>query len=258
MMYSKELKTAIKAAYAAGKISLKYFEKKHSVKDKGSDGLVTEIDIKCESKIISILKRSFPSHSILSEEIGFIDNKSEYCWAIDPIDGTHNYIYGLPFFGVSIALMKDYKPITGVIYLPYFDELYFAEKGKGAYLIKNNKKNKLSVSDRTKNINVLYMCTFLKEKQGRLRLFNKIMKKLTEIRMLGCAVFDLAYIASGKIDGKIIPKTNAWDVAAGFLLIEEAGGEITYFNGKAYNLKDCKELIVSNKRIHKKLLKLVK
>ena len=134
--------TAIRAAKEAAKIIVANFNKIKHISKKGEGDYFTNVDILAEEKIISIIQRRFPKHNILSEEAGLIDKNSEFTWLVDPLDGTHNYMHGLPLFGVSVGLEHKKKIIMGVIYLPMLDELFVAERGKGAFL--NGKRIKVS------------------------------------------------------------------------------------------------------------------
>jgi myo-inositol-1(or 4)-monophosphatase len=245
--------TAIKAAKEAGKVLMKYYGKILSVKSKDARSLVTNADLEAEQAIFKIIKKKFPDHSILSEEDGFIDKKSDYKWIIDPLDGTHNYAYKIPIFGVSIALEHKKEIILGVIYFPCTDELLVAEKGKGSFL--NNKKIKVS-NRNLKNSIITYNTDFHINKRQTLRHLSNLANKVFRIRVFGAAVFDLALITKGSIEALIAPTTNPWDIAAGFLILEEAEGKITDFKGKKWT-PYIKEFIASNKKIHNDLLRIV-
>src|SRR3989344_7548523 len=146
-MYERELKVALDAAKVAGKIVLERFGKQHTTTSKGADGFVTEADFASEKAIISRIKKAFPTNSILAEESGMDDNKSAFCWAIDPVDGTHNFMRGVPLYGVSIALLKNFVPVLGVLCLPSLGEIYYAVRGKGAWRLVGTQKTRIHVSD---------------------------------------------------------------------------------------------------------------
>jgi len=251
--------TAIKAAKEAGKILLKLYQKNISIKNKKNTyNLVTEADLKSERVIVSIIKKKFPSHSFLTEEETVEKTSSEYLWVIDPLDGTNNYSHGFPFFCVSIGLYKNNKPLLGVVYDPLRKELFYAEKGKGAFL--NNKKIKVSKSK--KITDCIFVTGFYYERGSLMKRTLKNMedffrKNVRGIRRTGSAALDLCYVASGRLEGYWELKISPWDFAAGALIVEEAGGKVTDVNGAKYNLSMI-SVLASNKKIHNSMLKTIK
>lgn len=245
------IKVAIKSAKNAGKILLNNFGKINYMRKK-DNGFVTNVDLEAERKIINIIKDKYPNHSILSEELGEIVG-SDYRWIIDPLDGTHNYIYGLPMFGISIAL--EYKKVLrlGVIYLPYLNQLFVAEKDSGAYL----NGQPIYVSNRELS-EAIFLCEgdLKRAKKASLKFMDKIVEHVFRIRVLGAAVINLAFIASGKADAHVCSLTHPWDIAAGFLIVKEAGGKITDFNCKPCD-HYTKQYVVSNSVFHADILKLI-
>ena len=254
MNLSKERNILLQAAKEAGKIILKYYGKESGAREKSNKSLVSRADIESNKIIIKTIKKKFPNHSILSEETGFEDNKSDYKWVIDPLDGTHNFIHGIPLFGTSIALEHKNEIILGVLHFPKLSTTAFAEKGKGAFLngrkIKVSKKNKLGYSF----ISVDYGQY---DRKRRLKMLEGFGNKNIDFRSFGSAVYELLLVACGKSDAYIITSTNEWDVAAGILLIEEAGGKITDLKGKNWDFKK-NNFVISNGKLHKKLLKYTK
>ena len=246
-------KIAVKAAKAAGKILVDNFRKPLKVKFKKDKSLVTEIDLAAERKIVEIIKEKYPQDNILSEENKFQTFKSNFRWIIDPLDGTHNYIHKIEIFGTSIALEFKKEVILGVIYLPLTDKLYLAEKGKGAYL--NGTKIKVSRKN-LKNATIVYDSSIRYHKKPALSTLEKIVDRVFNIRMFGSSVYHLSYIAEGKIDLDIEFNDKLWDFAAGLLLIEEAGGKATDFQGKKWNSK-TKGYIASNGIVHEDVLKIM-
>ncbi len=191
--------------------------------------LVTEIDKKSEEFIIEKIKALYPDHAILAEETGKQDKDSDYLWVIDPLDGTNNYAQGIPIFVISIALQYKGDSVLGVIYAPYLNELFYAVKGQGAYF--NNKK--LKISDKT-DLNQCILATgFPYDKNisefNNTKYVSNILPELRGLRRMGAAAFDLAYVAASLLDGYWEMNLNLWDVAAGMLLVEEAGGKIIHF-----------------------------
>ena len=209
---SSNLNLMIKAAEKASKSVIREFGEveKLQVKKKGPRDFVTKTDKNVEKILIEELSKSKKNYSFLSEEIGTILNKDkENVWIIDPIDGTTNFLHGIPHFAISIALQSKEEIISGLIFDPIKDEMFFAEKNKGAYL--NNFRLRVS------NKNSIEDCLFSSNHQGF--KFSNL-----NMRCSGCASLDLAYVASGRMDGFFHNGINLWDVAAGKIIIEEAGG----------------------------------
>jgi myo-inositol-1(or 4)-monophosphatase len=246
--------TAIKAAKEAGKVLMKYYRKvKGHVKF--TDNLVSKADLESEKKVLSIIQKKYPDHYILSEEAGKIKTKSDYKWLIDPLDGTHNYLSGLNLFGVSIGLQCKKEIILGVIYLPFFDELYVAEKGKGAFL--NNKRIHVSKTNNLKHAMILYDGGLKRDKKTKVKAIDKLIDSVFRLRVLGAACVNLVYIAKGDSDAYIEHSTNPWDIGAGKVIVEEAGGKITNHDGSKYT--DYSEgFVVSNSKLHKDIIKITK
>lgn len=248
-MTPKEL--AISIVTQAGKILRENIDKitADSVEDKRPFDYVTEIDKACEKLIINSINEHFPDHEILAEESGKNKNSNNYRWIIDPLDGTTNFIHGNPHCSISIALQKDNEIILGVIYDPYRDELYYAEKGKGAFC--NNKI--IHVSKQEKISNCLIATGFPFKNRHLLdrywKVLSEIFMKVSGIRRTGSAALDLAYVACGRFDGFWELKLSPWDVAAGTIIIEEAGGKITDFEGKDNHIWSG-DVVASNAIIH--------
>ena len=221
---SSNLNIMIKAAEKASKSIIRDFGEveKLQVSKKGPRDFVTKTDKQVEKILIEELSKSKKNYSFLSEEIGLINNKDkENIWIIDPIDGTTNFLHGIPHFAICIALQSKEEILSGLIFDPIKDEMFFAEKNKGAFL--NN--NRLRVSKK----NSLDDCLFSSNSEG-VKFSN------LNMRSSGCAALDLAYVASGRLDGFFHNHINLWDIAAGVLMVEEAGGIINNFN-KSNNSK---------------------
>ena len=247
----------IEATESAAAVLKEYFDTPFSISNKeGINNLVTEVDHKSEEVIFSVIKKNYPTHFILSEESGAIVQDSEYKWIIDPIDGTVNYANGIPICCVSIGIEKNGEMILGAVYNPFINEFFFAEKGKGATL--NNKK--IAVSDETEVIKSCLVTgfpyTYLDMPNGPLEVFEKLIRKGVPVRRLGSAAIDLCWVAAGRFDGFYEHKLNAWDSAAGFLMVEEAGGKVTDFNGDYYSPYQP-HLLATNGEIHAELLHIV-
>ncbi|MDR4503917.1 MAG: inositol monophosphatase [Candidatus Scalindua sp.] len=251
-------RTAIRAAKEAGKIILAYYSKSVTAHKKGDTyNLVTAADIAADKAIIRIIKERFPTHSLLTEESGEETNRSDYCWIIDPLDGTNNFYHRFPMFCVSIALYKKGRPLIGVVYDPVKKELFYAEKKGGAYL--NNKR--IEVSNANKLDKSLLSLGFYYERGTLMRKSLDQMKRffyenVHGIRRTGSAALDLCYTACGRFDGYWELKLNPWDYAAGSLIVMEAGGKITDIQGKTYDIM-MKNIVASNGKIHKNMLKIL-
>ena len=244
---------AIKAAKQAGRMLSSRFGRINKIKAKGDRDLVTDIDLKAEGIIKSQIINNFPQDSIISEENPF-EQRSEFKWIIDPLDGTHNYIHNIDIFGVSIALAYKDEVVMGVIYMPQEDELYFAQKKRGAYL--NGKR--ISVSQRKiKETTMIFDSSIRYQKNTMLKGLGRLIDEVFNVRMFGSTVRGLSYVAEGKAEAEIEYNDTLWDFAAGLLLVEEAGGRVTDLSGKKWNIK-TKGYIASNGRIHNQILKLIK
>lgn len=254
-MFERYTQEAIQAAKLAGRILLDGFGTSFEVSSKeGKNNLVTEYDNRSEEFIINYLRERFPDFSFLAEESGKTENgsKNDYAWVIDPLDGTVNYAHGLPIFSVSIALIKGKEILCGVIYNPILDELFVAEKDKGAFL--NEKKLKVSTCD---NLDSSFLVTGfpynIDSNPGHcVDQFVQLLKRGIPVRRLGSAALDLAYVAAGRFDGFWEINLNPWDVAAGVLLVQEAGGVVTQYNKDPYWITD-NNILATNGLIHNEL-----
>ncbi len=253
-MLKQVLLDAVKTAAA---IMKDYSNRNFTISNKeGINNLVTEVDHKCEEVIFEIIRKNYPDHYLLSEESGEIIQDSNYKWIIDPIDGTVNYANRIPICCVSIGVEVNGKIELGAVYNPFINELFFAERGKGATL--NEEPIRVS---KTKNL--INSClvtgfpyTYLEMPNGPLEVFSKLIKEGVPVRRLGSAAIDLCWVAAGRFDGFFEHKLNAWDSAAGFLIIEEAGGKVTDMKGDTYNPYQP-GIIATNGIIHDDLLKVV-
>lgn len=248
----KEL--AFFAAKDAGRILMKNFGKKGKVRTKLEGEPVTDSDIKSEERIIELIREKYPDHSIIAEEHGFLKGDSDYTWIVDPMDGTSNFINKLPYFGVSIALEHKKEVVLGVVYLPYFDELYVAEKGKGAYL----NGARITVSKKTlKESLLLYESEFRRIGKLAMTPFSDLANSVSVVRIFGSASVSLTLIASGKAEAYIAYNCKPVDIAGGALILEEAGGIVTDLKGNSWN-PYMKKVVATNGRIHKDVLKILR
>ena len=253
------LETAIEAAREAGALLKLHSGKARSIERKEGQetNLVTEIDRRSEEIIIDRIRRKYPHHDILAEESGGKERRSEYCWIIDPLDGTTNFTHGLPVFCVSIGLEHNGEIVAGVVYDPNHDELFTAEKGKGASL--NRKRIRVSTAARL--IDSLLVTGFpyslRADPDEIIRHFNNFLLEAQALRRLGSAALDLAYVAAGRFDGFWESNLNPWDMAAGGLLVQEAGGKFTDFEGNPSTVYK-KQLLTSNGLIHGQMIEVLK
>ncbi|MEP6684196.1 MAG: inositol monophosphatase family protein [Parafilimonas sp.] len=248
----------MQATEAAAAIMKEYSTKNFSISNKeGINNLVTEVDHKSEEVIFEIIKKNYPGHHILSEESGEIVQDSNYKWIIDPIDGTVNYANHIPICCVSIGVEVNGKMEMGAVYNPFINEFFFAQKGYGATL--NDKLIHVSKTQHvaTSCLVTGFPYTYLDMPNGPLEVFSKFIRKGIPVRRLGSAAMDLCWVAAGRFDGFYEHKLNAWDSAAGFLLVEEAGGKVTDMKGDYYNPYQP-GIIASNGIIHDELLAVVK
>ena len=236
---SANLNVMIKACEKASKILIRDFGEieKLQVSKKGPADFVTNADLKAEKIILEELKKARPHYSIISEESGVEKNKDKNnTWIIDPIDGTINFLHGIPHFAISIALKSKNEIISGIIFDPIKNEMFYAEKNSGSFF--NNQRIRVSKK------NSLEECLFAT---------NHVGTKFTDlnVRYTGCAALDLAYVAAGRFDGYFHNNINIWDIAAGVLLVEEAGGKVNDINSFKLNNIDVR---ASSNEIHEKMI----
>ena len=251
-------KVLLDATHEAGKIIQSYFNGTFVINHKeGINNLVTEVDHLAEQKIISVIKATYPTHSIIGEESGENIQLSDYQWVIDPIDGTVNFAHGIPLCCVSIGLLLNGSVLMGAVYNPMMNELFFAEKGKGATL--NGKPIKVSAKS---DFKTAFLVTGFPYKwpenslEHPVKVFERMVLEGLPIRRLGSAAIDLCWVACGRFDGFWEYNLSAWDVAAGYLIVLEAGGTITDFDGNIGNVFD-KQTLATNGLIHKDILSVI-
>lgn len=215
--------------------------------------MVTNCDIGSESAIVEVLKGKYPNSSIYSEEVGDISEEEELLWVLDPIDGTHNFIHNIPFYAISIGAYHKGEAVSGMIYLPEFDACYYALRGKGAFL--NDKRIHASDSEKLSKAMVAYDNQFHKHK-AMLKNLPLLQEKCFTLRIFGSAAVDICKVSEGGIEARVFHKTKFVDFSAGSLIVKEAGGNITDFNGCKVTPKTS-DAIVSNGRIHEELVDLL-
>jgi myo-inositol-1(or 4)-monophosphatase len=247
------LETAIQAAQAASKLHQYYAGGDLGISTKSSEiDLVTKVDKLCEEKIREIISSAYPDHVILGEEGGESIGNASHRWIVDPLDGTVNYAHGFPFYCVSIGLEINGVVEVGVVLDSVRNEMFTATRGDGAFC----NGVKISVSSQPNLKKCLLATGFPYDEAGlkrNLEVFARVHQKVRAIRRPGSAALDLSYVACGRIDGFWELKLNAWDVAAGILLVQEAGGTVTTLGGEPYDFGD-KVMVATNGHVHGKLL----
>ena len=257
---SANINVMIKACRKASKTLIRDFGEIENlqVSLKGPGDFVTASDKKVEKILIEELQKARPNYSILSEEIGQIDNDESFRWIIDPIDGTANFLHGIPHFAISIGLEHDNEIICGIIYDPIKDEMFVAEKGNGAYL--NNQRMRVSSRSKLKDC-IIFTGGPKRESKDRelaLKEYNNFSSKvLIPIRKLGSASLDMAYVAAGRCDGFWQRNLNYWDIAAGIILVKESGGFITDFKGEKEYIQN-KTILATNSKINNEMIDVLK
>lgn len=253
-MFSEFTEAAIAAAQRAGALLMSMLpeareQKEVSVKRTAAD-LVTKADRMAEELITGFLRQRFPAHGILAEE--GTSARGEYRWVIDPLDGTTNFAHGLPLFAVSIGLEHQGQVIAGVVYHPPMDEMFVAQRDGGAFLKVGKDQQRLRVST-IKQVADAVVATGLpydiRETGRNTPQITALARTAIEVRVLGAAALHLAYVAAGRAEAFWEPGLNPWDIAAGALLVEEAGGKITDMRGGPFHL-DCRDVLASNGLVH--------
>jgi len=238
-------KTLLEACKAGAAEILRFYNRDFTVSNKeGINNLVTEADHASEAAIFKVIKAAYPEHQILSEEAGEMKQESAYKWIIDPIDGTINFAHGIPLNCVSIAIEYENEITMAAVYNPHLNEMFFAEKGQGAML----NDQPIAVSRQAQTIKACLVTgfpyTYINLPNGPLEIFERFIRKGVPVRRLGSAAIDLCWVAH---------KLEAWDSAAGYLIVEEAGGKVTDFNGDKFSPYQHR-VLATNGKIHKEML----
>jgi myo-inositol-1(or 4)-monophosphatase len=249
-------KFIVESAIGAGKILLKYFRGKLQIEVKPGAGIVTQADKAAEAYLMKRIRKEYPESSIITEESGRFMKDHPMCWILDPLDGTSNFAHGFPWFCVSIGLHVNGQAEAGCIYNPVNGEMFLAERGKGAFL--NGKAIKVSP---TKTLEGALLGTGFYYSKGEalrseMQIFQKVCEEVLAVRRPGSAALDLAYVACGRYDGFWERGLSPWDVAAGYLLVEEAGGKVTNYQGNPTGAFD-KEALATNGHVHPRLIELI-
>ena len=253
------LATAIEAVIRAGEVQLSRFGTDIRVDKKGAIDLVTEIDLQIEREFRATIAARFPDHVVLGEEFGSSGDREgtpRFCWVFDPVDGTTNYAHGLPIFCSSLALEIDGEIAVGAVYDPTRRELFTAERGRGAWL--NGAPIKVSAADEL--IDSLLVTGFHygihRDPEELVSLFREFITRTRAVRRLGSAALDLCYVAAGRFDGYWESKIQPWDVAAGALIVEEAGGRVSTIAGEPFRSR-AGSALASNGLIHDRMLEVI-
>lgn len=244
---------AVEAVLRAGALQRARYEQGVEVRHKGRLDLVTEVDRQCEDAVLEVLRWRAPGHDIVTEETELARTGARHVWYVDPLDGTTNFAHGYPFFCASVALARDGQIVAGAVYEPLREELFTAERGAGAHL--NGRR--LGVSSTGALVDGLLITGFpydLHERVSeRLRLFHRLVGRARAIRRDGAAALDLCLVAAGRADGFFEERLQPWDVLAGGLMVEEAGGRVSRFDGQPI-ATSAAEVVASNGRLHDAML----
>lgn len=250
------LDTAVAAARDAGEILMGFRRSGFAISKKGRVNLVTEADVAAEKVVVDRILGSYPDHRILAEERGVGGGGASVRWVIDPLDGTTNFAHGYPCFAVSIGVEQADTLTAGVVFDPVRDELFTAVRGGGAFL--NGDPIRVSGED---NLEDSLLCTGFsysaEEITGNLALFSRVMMQVRSVRRDGSAALDLCYVGCGRFDGFWELSLNPWDVAAGMLIVREAGGLVTRYDGREGTIHD-RECLATNGRIHSELAEILR
>ena len=241
-------------ARGAGEILRAGFNQKHQVVLKGEIDLVTEVDQLSEDFLLKEIEQRFPDHKIISEEGGGVENHSEHIWYLDPIDGTTNFAHGLPIFSVSVGYAYQGEVELGVVYNPISEELFSAERGKGAWL----NGESIQAGNQSELKNSILITGFPYDRftnpDNNLENFTRFALQVRGLRRLGSAALDLCFVAAGRVDGYWEVRLEPWDLAAGKLIVEQAGGVVTRRDGRDDLLTPPCSVVAANPALHRKMI----
>jgi myo-inositol-1(or 4)-monophosphatase len=258
MSFNQERKLAQEIASKVGnflKRSFNDFDRSKGYKFKSKDNIQTWVDLAAEKIILQKIKKAFPRHHVLSEESGENHLRSDYSWIIDPLDGTTNFAMHLPAYGTSIALAYMNKVVLGVTYTPSVNELIVAETGKGTYC--NQKKVRVSeVKDLKRALLTFCHGSMFHDIKRAVKLYSKFKLRSFDYRQIGSTVVEFNFVASGRTEAIMLPGANLYDVAAGALIVKEAGGKVTDFKNKAWTIHS-RDILASNGLAHQEILKVI-
>ena len=249
------LETAVEIAREAGALLANFFERRIPFELKGDFDLVTEADRASEKLVVERLRTHFPSHGIVAEEGGGHESASEFRWYVDPLDGTTNFAHGFPMFNVTLGLERAGEVIAGVVYDPIRGEMFTAERGSGAWL--NNRR--IHVSKAQRLADSLASTGFPSRKRHQnvnIHFYHQMAMASHGVRRTGSAAIDLAYVACGRLDAFWEFGLNPWDMAAGILLVGEAGGRVSDMAGDGHSIRGSRHILADNGLIHEEVLEL--
>ncbi len=257
----EETKVAIRAVKEAGKVLMEGFDRVHKVEEKGAKEIVTEADLEAEKAILGILKEEFPDYSILSEESGEEMKGSERMWIVDPLDGTTNYSIRNPFFNSTVALAERVEGrwgvVSGVVYAPFLEEVFFAEKGEGCFL--NGEKIRISGEDLGKMLLAYCHGKAPEDVRRAMKIMAELKPLCRDISRMRSGALELAFVACGRIGGFLSPGGRPWDSAAGSLLVKEAGGRVSDFSGGEWDAgPGSRDILATNGVVHEKIMGILK
>jgi len=250
------LQDVIDMAQNAGDILRAGFGTELEIHHKGRIDLVTEMDHRSEEYLLGQIHQRFPGHAVRTEESGHLDGDADHVWIIDPLDGTLNYAHGVPIYSISIAYAEKQQTILGVVLNPSHQECFSAQRGKGAYL----NGQPIHVSAFNKLVDCILITGFpysTDVKKNNIENFERFFYEVQAVRRFGSAALDLCYVAAGKADGYWQLESHDWDIAAGGLIVEEAGGIVTTITGAKDYLKPPYGIVASNPKIHPKIIEVL-
>jgi myo-inositol-1(or 4)-monophosphatase len=230
--------TLIECLKLGGETLMGYFGKIESIRVKESQSsIVTQADLESERRVVDCILRNFPDHNVIAEETGFRWNGSEYTWVVDPLDGTSNFAAGIPWFGVLVAVLRNFEPVVAGMYLPFYDQLYLAAQGEGA--TRNGQPVRVSSESSLKNVLLAYSLDYSidpNKTAAETRIMGELVRNVRNLRSTNSAV-DFCYVADGRLGGCANQTTGLWDIAAPWLIIREAGGVCTDIRGEALDFR---------------------
>lgn len=256
-MWEKEMEAARSAAMESGRILKELYGNINSISKKGEIDLVTEADLMSEKTVINSITRVFPNDRILSEETGEHGEESARLWIVDPLDGTTNFAHSFPFFAVSIGLQVENEIKAGVVYNPCMEELFEAEKGKGAFLNKRSIRVSDNVNLKDSLMGTGFPYDVYEDPKPVLDYLERMIVRAQGVRRAGAASIDLCYVAAGRLDGYWEQGLKPWDTAAGSIIVQEAGGIISDYTGNPYSPFGI-SILASNPHIHSKMLEVLR
>jgi myo-inositol-1(or 4)-monophosphatase len=250
------LATAAEAALRAGALQKAAYGHEQQIQLKGEIDIVTEVDKACEQAIVALIRERFPGHDIVTEETALARTGSRHLWFVDPLDGTTNFAHGYPFFCASVALTVDGEVVAGAVYDCIKQELFTAERGVGAF-VNGSRLRVAAAADLNDSLLITgFPYNLRQDPAGALRLFNAFIPHARAIRRDGAAALDMSYVAAARANGFFEERLNPWDMMAGTLLVQEAGGVVTRFDGSPVGLR-ADQVVAANPELHRRMLEVL-